>query len=1037
VKRAVCTTGIGLSRLLGFFVFIFAISAFALDPQKRITQFAHQSWGAADGLDQVYSIAQTTDGYIWVAAANGLFQFDGIHFRQWEAKPGETRLPSHPNKLLGAKDGSLWIGSMGHMLRLQNWQLEDYILPGAASGQNTNGIQERRGGWTRIILGVQERRDGIIWAATSFGLFQFTQGQWQRFELPETCKDGGVPTLVIGRDDTVWAAIVDPDKPCERILFLRPGDKHFRTLFEVVNSSFLAGNLVSLAESPDAKVWLSTLSSIRVVSNDPRSPHFINQTIEVLADKACFDRDGNLWMSWYGNGLARLNSGSLAGTNNVSKEDVKDRFTPADGFSSDYVNCLFEDREGNIWIGTTGGLDCFSEVKVTALSHREGLPYDANLSIQATSDGNIWAFSTLQGLEKIDPQRGQFTAKGWSPFALRELSSGYCLYADKDTDVFVGTSRGLGLIRNGVMSQFELPDRVALSRVTAITRDRAGGLWLCDHDKGVLCLLDNELQKFPELIRARTEYVITAHSDSSGRVWLGYAYGGIVCWDKGQILRFTSQDGLFSGQVRTIFSDDRGSVWAAGAGGLSRFENGRFRTLTRDNGLRDDDIYAVLEDDDQCFWIAGVHGVFRVTRAKLEQAIFGTIQTVDGELFETKDGIRGIVHHAPTGTAGLCYTVATKSPDGKLWFSTSGGLAVVDPKHIFKNQIPPAVHIEQIIAAGKTNRAFDGLHFPKGTRDCEIDYAGLSFINPLGVRYEYKLEGYDKDWVKADTRRQAFYSNLRPKTYRFRVRARNSDGVCSEKDGEVGFIFAPEFYETTWFPYLCVISAALGIFAMHRLRLARLASRMNLQLAIQLNERKRIAQELHDTLLQGFTGVGLKLDTLVSSLPASLNATRLQFQKSLELLDQYLTEGRRSIWKLRSPALESAEGFCRAIEKASQRAVAGTSTTLSFSVRGQERELQAFIEDNLLRICEEAVANAVKHARPTRVEVTLEFNSKHVQLKIRDNGSGFDTNQVGSSKDGHFGLIGIQERVKGMGGRSLLTSQCGKGTEVAVTVPIG
>jgi signal transduction histidine kinase len=304
----------------------------------------------------------------------------------------------------------------------------------------------------------------------------------------------------------------------------------------------------------------------------------------------------------------------------------------------------------------------------------------------------------------------------------------------------------------------------------------------------------------------------------------------------------------------------------------------------------------------------------------------------------------------------------------------------------------------------------------------------------LAVRYEYKLEGYDPDWVKADARRQAFYSNLRPKAYRFRVRACNGDGVWSEKDAEIGFIIAPEFYERAWFPWLCGIGAALGIFALHRLRLARLAARMNLQWAIQQNERKRIAQELHDTLLQGFTGLGLKLDALVNSLPASLNATKIQFQKTLELLDQYLTEGRRSVWKLRSPTLESTQSFSRALEKASQRALAGTSSALSFSVRGEEKELKPLIEDNLLRICEEAVANAVKHAHPKRVEVTLEFNSKDVHLSIRDNGSGFDTKQIENFKDGHFGLIGIQERVKGMGGKCWLTSQPGEGTEIAVTV---
>jgi signal transduction histidine kinase len=315
-----------------------------------------------------------------------------------------------------------------------------------------------------------------------------------------------------------------------------------------------------------------------------------------------------------------------------------------------------------------------------------------------------------------------------------------------------------------------------------------------------------------------------------------------------------------------------------------------------------------------------------------------------------------------------------------------------------------------------------------------LDYVGLSFADPAGVRYEYKLEGYNKDWVNAGTRRQAFYSNLRPKAYQFRVRACNNDGLWSEDGEVVEFSVAPAIYETAWFLALCLAAFGLGVFGLYRLRLRRLAASMDLQLAAEQNERRRIAQELHDTLLQGFTGVGLKLDALTNSLPASLNATKEQFQKALQQIDQYLAEGRRSVWKLRSPTLESAGDFSNALEKTSKRALDGTVIALRFSVQGQARKLKDFFEDNLLRICEEAVANSVKHARPTQIEVTLEFNCKDVQLRIRDNGCGFDAKQIERSKHGHFGLVGIQERVQSMGGTFLLNSQPGVGTDIAVTI---
>jgi signal transduction histidine kinase/ligand-binding sensor domain-containing protein len=908
------------------------------------------------------------------------------------------------------------------MLRLKDGRLTDYPLPGAVRG----GVMYGR---------IQERRDGSIWVATSFGLFQFAQGRWEKVELPAGLRDPIVSALLIDSGDTVWAGITTwPDQAGEgRLLFLRPGESHFRTVFESI------GPLIDLAESMEGRIWLSRSFKLpRVLQADAQSPYLIGGELRLSTYNLLFDHDKNLWTTEHGAGLtklARTNVESIGKLfSNEPSHTPPDRFTHEDGLSSDYVNPLFEDREGNIWVGTSGGLDCFGESKIAALSHREGLPYDNYLSIQATTDGAIWAWAAPGGLEKIDPQHLRFTAAGWGNWLMEGRRVGYCLFADQGTNLIAGTGRGLGVIREGKLSSLGLPEGEELKTVIAITRDADGGLWLCDHEKGVLRLVENKFERFPELKRAPTEYVITAHTDSSGRVWLGYAYGGIACYDKGQILRFTSKDGLFSGQVRTVFSDDRGRVWAAGDGGLSRFENRQFRTLNRENGLRDDDIYAVLEDDDQCFWIAGVHGLFRVAKSKLEMAFSGAIQTVDGAHFEVIDGIRGIVCHAPTGTAGSCYTVATKSSDGKLWFSTSAGLAVVDPKAIPKNRVPPVVHIEKIIAAGKTNRVFEHLRFPRGTKDCQLDYVGLSFADPSRVQYEYKLEGYDQDWVNAGTRRQAFYSNLQPKAYRFRARACNNDGVWSENDGHVGFSIAPAFYETASFLALCLAAIALGVFGVYRMRLRRLAERMDLQLAAEQNERRRIAQELHDTLLQGFTGVGLKLDALTTSLPASLNGTKEQFQKTLQQIDQYLTEGRRSIWKLRSPALESVGDFSGALKKASQRALDGTAIALSFSVQGQVRKLKDFFEDHLLRICEEAVANSAKHARAIRIEVTLAFNCKDVQLRIRDDGCGFDTKQFEVSNQGHFGLMGIQERVQSMAGSFLLSSQPGTGTEMTITI---
>jgi signal transduction histidine kinase len=443
----------------------------------------------------------------------------------------------------------------------------------------------------------------------------------------------------------------------------------------------------------------------------------------------------------------------------------------------------------------------------------------------------------------------------------------------------------------------------------------------------------------------------------------------------------------------------------------------------------------LIQDDDGFFWLGGMGGILRVASEELERACSSPSDRIKFEHFGFDEGVRGFVRQAAHGYPGFGYPLATKSADGRLWFSTSRGLAVIDPHNIPRNMNPPMVYIQKVVAGGVNYGNSKRLVFRKGTRDCEIDYAGLCFANPMKVRYQYRLEGYDSQWVDAGSRRQAFYANLRPKQYRFQVCACNNDGIWNTVGDSLEFSILPVFYETNWFAALGILVLGFVIFGLHLLRLARITARMRLQARAQQEERQRIALELHDTLLQGFAGIGLKLFALARKEPKPPPEMQARLYEILEESDQCLDEARQSVWKLRSASLEKADDFSKALSGSIDRLLARAGVRVTFSVEGTARTLAPAIEDNLLRICEEALANAVKHANPNLVQVRLEFDAKTVQLQIRDNGSGFDPRNVDSASSGHFGLSGMRERVESLKGLISINSQLGQGTEITVTIP--
>jgi signal transduction histidine kinase len=511
--------------------------------------------------------------------------------------------------------------------------------------------------------------------------------------------------------------------------------------------------------------------------------------------------------------------------------------------------------------------------------------------------------------------------------------------------------------------------------------------------------------------------------DRAGDLWIGTDGGGLNRFRDGAFYAYKSGDGFSSDIVLSLYEDRAGDLWIGTSGGLSRYRNGQFTSYTTREGLFDDVIFQILEDDSDNLWMSCNKGVFRVSKSELNDFAEGKRKSITSVSYGTADGMSSRECNGGIQPAGW------KSRDGRLWFPTIKGAVVIDPNKLRINEQPPPVTIEQVIVDGQATGPSADLRLEPGARRLEFHYAGLSFLSSEKVRFKHKLEGYDNEWIDAGTRREAIYNNLAPGSYVFRVVACNNDGVWNEAGASFGFYLKPRFYQTYWFYLACALAISLLVWALYRLRIRQIRARF---LAV-LAERNRIAREIHDTLAQGFVGIGLQLEAVKANLVDPTEAARQHLDLAGNLVAHSLEEAHRTVWNLRSQSLEDGP-LSEALSTIMKQLTEGARIEARMKVSGAERRLPIRVETHLLRIGQEAIINAVKHARAQNIEVELRFDAESVTLRVRDDGRGFDVETAPSTNEGHFGLTGMRERAKQIGGRLQINSTKGMGAEIALTV---
>ncbi len=980
---------------------------FALNPSLQISQYAHTAWTGREGFTKgtVTAIAQTPDGYLWLGTVFGLLRFDGVRHVAWQPPSGHA-LPSDViNSLLTTHDGSLWIGTSKGLARWTGEVLVDY--PQLAG---------------RLVQRMLEDHDGTVWIGT-FGFDGEGGGRLCAIHgAAVQCYGGdgrfgiGVTALYEDQQHNLWMSVPNGLwrwQPGQPAFFSLPGQRD---------------TLQSLAEFDD--LVIGTANGVRELRDGKLGPSPVPVTAPPFrTSRLLRDRDGGLWIGTHGDGLRHLHNGLI------------DSFTHAEGLSDDNVWSLFEDREGNIWVATSDGLDRFRAVSVSSVGVKQGLSSALIDSVLAVPDGSVW-IATNRGLNHWT--RGHIAVLTSGNDTAKETLSeqrAKALFQDDRGRLWVSKDDRIGHVDGNRLASFRGPGSVrAFAQATPAT------IWAADEKVGLIELAGDRIVR-------QSDWMGMGHRDfgtalaadlAHGGVWVGFNQGGLAYISDGRVkASYSATDGLGANRVNDLQLDADGTLWASTISGLSRLKDGRLKTLTTKDGLPCDAVHWAIQDDAHDFWLYQPCGLVRITAAEMNAWVAGSAQPQDARrvvnptVFDSTDGV-------PLGVSpGRSRPQVSKSPNGTLWFTSFYGLSVIDPHALPFNTVPPPVHIERITADQHDYEPPSGitphLRLPPLVRDVQIDYTALSLVAPDKIQFRYKLEGWDRTWQAVGNRRQAFYTNLPPRPYRFQVMASNNNGVWNESGEYVDFSIAPAYYQTTWFRAGAIVAVLALLWTVHQVRLRRLALDFDARLQERLNERTRIARELHDTLLQSFHGLLFRFQAATNLLPAG--PARSGFETAIDQTAAAITEGRNAVQGLRASTV-TANDLATAVRAFGDELAADPANThatvVGVGVEGVSRNLHPILRDDIYRIIIEGMRNAFRHAQAHRIDVDILYGQQQLRVRIRDDGQGFDRNSsLGEPRIGHWGLPGMRERAELIGGRLEVWSQHGSGTEVELTIPAG
>jgi len=965
-------------------------------PIRPIHQLAHKTWAAQDGAPtEIRVLAQTGDGYLWLGTVSGLVRFDGVRFVPFLPRGSDTLPASGVRALMEGRQGTLWIvwetGAVSHLVdgRLTSYGTQDGLAP---------------------VFQLAESSRGELVAGTEVGLARLADGKWKDVGSEWGFMGTEARAVWFDRTDALWVETADRVvyRPSGGPRFLDPGWPLRRVAYQA-----------DFAQAEDGTIWMAEMA---------RSAHTLRRVgettpvteVKVGAYSLLIDRKGSLWVGSRGDGLRRVPDPSRIRGRSVAQFGPEaEQFTEKDGLLSNVIWDLLEDREGNIWVASDRGLEHFREGSLVPFTTRGGLRPRA---VFASRDSSVWisAFAT-QEITRIGP-RGRDSVHEppcWC-YRMAQDSSGD-IWAFSDT--FVVRFHGLR------------PSKVPLEggrllAIDAIAIDPSGTVWLSDQAMGLVRVTGGRLD--PVAPAREIGRFNALFSDRRGRIWVGSG-GRVVLYDHGKLSLFGAAEGVRAGQITDLYEDRGGTIWAVGAGGIHRFEGGRFRTLSEHQALPGRAVFGITEDNTGAWWLASRTGLLRLEPGELARALADTGRTLQYRVFDRLDGLPGAI-------AMTKLQVLTRSADGRIWVGADEGVAYIDPRNLGRNDVPLHVLVETVRIDGRELAPSDVAAVPAGTSDLEIDYTATGLSIAERVQFRYRLEGVDTTWREVGNRRRGYYTGLRPGSYRFLVSANSGDGHWNETGASWSFRVLPAWYQTSWFRALVVLAigglGGLVVALVQRRRHARSQAQLKRQYEITLAERARIAQDLHDTLLQGFAGVTLQLKAAELALPEQPDVAVETILRVQHLAQASLREARERVWDMHEIAAGGTD-LPAALATIARERTAGMPIEVVVTTSGSPGRLPRSLEDAAIRIGREAITNVVRHAQASRIEIHLDFRPGTFCLAVGDDGRGFSAIEAEEARRrGHFGLSGIRDRATHLGGRCELRPRPGGGTIVALELPL-
>ncbi len=988
--RAGCYGLVILALLLAGLSGVFDTCLYAIDPHRAMSQYVYTRWGPEQGFpaQSVLAITQTADGYLWVGTEGGLLRFDGTQFLPIRSRPGSAQLDGVIG-LAPTADGSLWVRLRNRtLLRYRKGELEN-PLPASQRVPFLNAM-------------VLDKQGELIAAIEQNGVYRYVGENLKLstratgiprspvLSLSQTL-DGnfwlgtrGAGLFRLGHETTtpVWSGLPDPKVNC-------------------------------LMPDGAAGLWIGTDRGLTFWNGtaliDPGLA--ILKTFQILT--LAKDRDGNLWVGTDTGKVFRVHEGEISVMN----------LDGAGGGNA--ITAIFEDREGSIWIGSADGLRRVRDSSFVTYSVPEGLPIEGANPILVDASDRMWFAPASGGL-------WGWEASGHGQVAETALSNSviYSIAAGEDC-LWLGLQRG-GLARLSLTKSasrirtFRKADGLSQNNVYAVYVTRAGAVWAGTVSGGASQLQGGKFVTYTMADGLASNTITSLVESSEGTIWFGTP-NGLSSLTKNIWHSFKSQDGLPSDDINCILEDSAGVMWTGTAEGLAYRGLSRFRAPGRQFPSLRESVMGIAEDRFGWLWLTTSHHVLRVNRHHLLSD-----QLVEGDIIEfgLPDGLRGT-----EGVKRNRSVVTDRS--GRIWMSLKQGISVVDPARLRAdiNLALPVVQSVSVDGVGVEMRSETKV--PSGSHRVDFDFAGLSLSIPERVRFRYRLDGFDNGWSSPVSERRATYTNLGPGPYTFRVIASSPQGLWSAHEGSFRFAVPPASWQTWWFRLGALLACGLAIVAVYRMRLQKLTAELNVRFEERLAERTRIAQELHDTLLQGFISAAMQVHVAADGLPASSNAKSI-LTRALDLMRQVTEEGRNAVRGLRSKpgaSINLEDAFTRICTDAVPGGTQNEDVEFSVKCKGACLPLHPLLSEEVYRIGREAIINAYRHAHATRVEVELTYLSNVLRLVITDNGCGIAPQILLAGRDGHWGLSGMRERADRVGGKLRLRSSAISGTEVELTIP--